>query len=104
MQRTQQGFKGEAMDAFPKAGPSGLYTFQYVGVPPANWGLPCMRDRSTCSLGAVVLLVCTTAFLLVEIRNRPLPVRHWSGACGQACQQLKQAQVCCMPPMGFTVW
>ncbi len=102
MLRTQQGTKGEVAEALPKAGPSGLYSFQYVGAPPANaWGTPCMRDRSTCSLGCALLLGCATVFLLVEIASRPLPVRHWSGACGQACQHLKSAQVCCMYLMGL---
>ncbi|CAL5229802.1 g13197 [Coccomyxa viridis] len=103
MLRTQQGTKGEVADALPKAGPSGLYSFQYVGAPPANaWGVPCIRGRSTCSLGCALLLGCATVFLLVEIASRPLPVRHWSGACGQACQHLKTAQALaesCRPPL-----
>ena len=104
MLRTQQGSKGEVADALPKAGPSGLYSFQYVGASPANaWGMPCMRDRSACSLGCALLLGCATVFLLIEIASRPLPVRHWSGACGRACQQLKGAQVCCMLPMAHVL-
>ena len=103
MQRTQQGSKGETLDGLRKPGSSGLYSFQCVGVPPAQWRLPCMRDRSACSLGAVLLLVCATGLLLLEMGSRPLPIRHWSGACGQACQQLRRAQVCCMPPMAVMV-
>ncbi len=100
MLRTQQASKSETAVTLPKAGPSGLYSFQYVGVPPANaWGLLCMRDRSACSLAYALLLGCTIVFLLVEIASRPLPARHWSGACGQACQQLRSAQVSRILPM-----
>lgn len=104
MLRTQQGCKVEVSNALPRAGPSGLYSFQYVGVPPASWGVPCMRDRSTCSLSCVLLLGCVTVFLLLEIASRPLPVRHWSGACGTACQQLRSAQVCGLLLMALIIW
>ena len=104
MLRTQQGCKVEVSDALPKAGPSGLYSFQYIGVAPASWGLPCTRDRSTCSLSCALLLGCVTVFLLFEISSRPLPVRHWSGACGKACRQLKSAQVCGMLLLACITW
>ena len=98
MLRSQQGPKSEQSDTWPKAGSSGLYSFQNDALAPAMWGLPCLQDSRTCSLGWLLLLGCTTAFLLFEIASRPLPVRHWSGACGKACRQLQRAQVLVLSP------
>ena len=94
MQRTQQGSKSDSSRTLPQAGPSGRYTFQKDAsdLPPA--GLPCLPDRRLCSRWMLLLLLgVSTALLLLELASRPLFARHWSGACGKACLQLRHAKV-----------